>query len=524
VESDLFSSLMVAAPVSDTCSSPHLEGRTKAAVPFADRGRSTFWARERRIAVIVMVCAALLAWIHLRHASIWYDEAITLLTTSGHAQVDWSLGLMQFQPTANFGKILFDLYNQDVHPPLYFWALALWRVLFGASLEVARSFSAVFLVATLALLYRIARIVGVRPTWVPVAIYAASSIGMWYAYDARPYAMATFFIVLTQFLAHRQSRWTGVCAAAGFATHYFAVLCLAPVLALESVKLWKTNRTWAIWTLASFSLFSAPLLWLLRIHMTARPNQFPRFGALPEEVWALLKGSLQGIMPNTWLPGWGLAVIAGTFFVCAGLWSAIKTQKWSVPILYGCFSCGFLLLAVLTNKSIVAMPSAYYLGLAAPWLALLVGYGVRAFPRVSPLLAVIVVVGLMAASPIVRTVDYRKMVKKMEAECSHCAIVVGAGYAGAVPACILYEAPGMPVILVKPDDAVNEVVQRVGGRAKVFFVPTNEPPTAKIEREFLRQHFSARRNGYFDVSLSRAPELERAAHAYDGSIPVFSLF
>jgi hypothetical protein len=479
---------------------------------------------ERRIAAVIIACAALLACIHLRNASIWYDEAITLLTTSGHAQVDWSLGVMQFHPTANLGKILLDLRNQDVHPPLYFWALAIWRVLFGASLEVARSFSACFVFATLALLFRVAQQLGVRPAWVPVALYATSSAGTWYAYDARPYAMATFLIVLTQFLAYRKSRWAGVCATAGVATHYFAALCVGPVLALECLKRRRTDRGWVAWTLFSFGFCSAPLVWLLKIHVAARPNQYAGFGALLQEVWALLKGSMQGALPNTSLPGWGLAVIAGGFFVCAGLWSTIKKGKWAVPLFYGAFLCSFLLLAVVTDKSMVQMPSAYYLGIAAPWLALLVGYGVRAFPRVSPLLAMIVVVGLFTASPIVRTVDYRHMVSKMRAECNHCAIIAGAGFAGAVPACVLYEARGMPVFLLRPGDSVGEVVQRVGGRGMIFFVPTNEPPTAAVEREFLREYLSTRRNGYFEVSLGRTPAMERASHSYDGSVPVLSAF
>lgn len=490
----------------------------------SSRGTATSRLSERRATAVIIACAALLAWIHLRNASIWYDEAITLLTTSGHAQVDWSLGVMQFHPTANLGKILLDLRNQDVHPPLYFWALAIWRVLFGASLEVARSFSAFFIVATLALLFRVAQQLGVRPAWIPVVLYAASSTGTWYAYDARPYAMATFLIVLTQYLAYRKSRWAGVCAAAGVATHYFAALCVAPILVLECLRRRRTDRRWVAWTLLSFGFCSAPLVWLLQIHMAARPNQYARFGALPQEVWALLKGSMQGILPNTSLPAWGLAVIAGGFFVCAGSWSAIKKRKWAVPAFYGAFLCSFLLLAVVTDKSIVQMPSAYYLGIAAPWLALLIGYGVRSFPRVSPLLAMIVVVGLSTASPIVRTVDYRHMVSRMRAECSRCAIIAGTGFAGAVPACVLYEARGMPVFLLRPGDSVGEVTQRAGGRGMIFFVPTNEPPTAAVEREFLREYLSTRRNGYFDVSLGRAPAMERASHSYDGSVPVLSAF
>ena len=58
----------------------------------------------------------------------------------------------------------------------------------------------------------------------------------------------------------------------------------------------------------------------------------------------------------------------------------------------------------------------------------------------------------------------------------------------------------------------------------IFFVPTNEPPTAAVEREFLREYLSTRRNGYFDLSLGLAPAMERASHSYDGSVPVLSAF
>lgn len=442
-------------------------------------------ALNERIVAIIVVCAALVACVHIQRASIWYDEAITLLTTSGHAKLDWPLGMMQFHPTTNLRRIVSDLYEQDVHPPLYFWALAFWRTAFGASLEVARTFSALFILATLILLYWLARDFGLHRPWVPVAVYAASSAGMWYAYDARPYAMATFLIVLTQFLARRRSGWSGICGAAAFATHYFAVLCAGPVLALECLRSWRRNRSWVLLTAFSFVICSAPLLLLLRVHIGARPHQYPGFNWWPGEFWALLAGPVQGILPNTWLPGWKIVLGLGAFFVIAGAWWAVKHKKLTVPVLYGVFLCGFLALALVTNKSIMQMPVAYYLGIAAPWVALLVGYGVNAFPRWSPLLAAAVLIGLIGARPLVRTVDYRAMLGRMNAECSHCPILVGTGYAGAVPACVLYESRGMQVFLLAPNDSVESVKDRIGTHKTIFFVPSNEPPTAQIEDEFL---------------------------------------
>jgi hypothetical protein len=85
-----------------------------------------------------IVASALMAWIHLRSASIWYDEVITLLTTSGHANA------RLVAPTANLVKIVSDLYTRDVHPPLYFCTLAISRMIFGGSLEATRALSALF--------------------------------------------------------------------------------------------------------------------------------------------------------------------------------------------------------------------------------------------------------------------------------------------------------------------------------------------------------------------------------------------
>jgi Dolichyl-phosphate-mannose-protein mannosyltransferase len=466
---------------------------------------------EHWIATLAILCAGMFAVVHLVRASIWYDEAITLLTTSGHAKLDWSLGIWQFNPTLNLKRIVFDLYEQDVHPPLYFWVLAMWRTLFGSSLEVARAFSALLILGSLGLLYRLGRDCGMRWPWVPVALYAASSAGMWYAYDARPYAMATFLILATQLLARKNSPWAGLCGAAAFATHYFAVLCVGPVLALECYRKWNASRLWSVWTALSFSICSAPLLLLLRIHLLARPNQYPGFAFFPRELWALLKGAAQGIVPNTWLPGWRLVLLLAGFLALAGIRRSVKQHRLTLPLLYGSFLLGFLMLAMVADKSIAQMPAGYYLGLAAPWMALLVGRGVNAFPRTGYALALAVVIGLIAQRPLVRTVDYRRIVARMNAECQHCPILVGTGYAGAVPACVLYEAQGMQVFLLKPEDSVREVAQKVGGRGTIFFIPSNEPPTAKIEDEFLEDYSSARKNGYFKVSLDRTPKIERAA-------------
>src|SRR5271165_5354580 len=120
-----------------------------------------------------------------------------------------------------------------------------------------------------------------------------SAAGLRYAYNARPYAMATFLIVLTLLLARRRSRWTGICAAACVATHYFAALCVGPILAVECLTSWKADRRWSVWTALSFAAFCSPLMLLVTRHVGARPHQFPGFGVFRKEVDALLFAALK---------------------------------------------------------------------------------------------------------------------------------------------------------------------------------------------------------------------------------------
>jgi hypothetical protein len=489
-------------------SRPELQHNT---IPLIDRPRR-HWAWLGWLAhslsldncLLIAICAGALvaAWIHLRDSSIWYDEAITLLTTSGHGQFHSALGMSQFQPTMNLRKIAFELYDKDVHPPLYFWTLAIWRTVFGGSLEVARSLSALFTVGTLALLYRYARNVELKWPWIPAAIYAASAVGLRYAYNARPYAMVSFLIVLTLLLTQTRSKWTGIAAAASIATHYFAALCVGPIVMFQCVSEWRAkNRSSALFTIASLLVACLPLVPLLRVQIGARPEQYPGFGVLHKELGALLKGSLESAMPSTWLPHWGFALWAGAFFLVLGCWQTRKNAA-LLPFTYFAFLCGFLLLAVVTNKSIEKMPADYYLGIATPVMAVLVGFGVNGLPRASSVLALVIVAGTTTQVSMTKSPDYRNMVQQIRAECPQCPVLVAAGYVGAVPACVSYEGKGMQVVPVYGNETADAIAERAGHAERAIFVPSNEPPVADTEHVLLQTYPSTWKDGYFVIDLS----------------------
>jgi hypothetical protein len=471
--------------------------------------------QQRYILIATILISTVLAMVHLFRSSIWYDEAITLLTVSGHAGLNWSLGLEQFHPSANFAQIVRELYQQDVHPPLYFWTLALWRVLLGDSLEIARALSVLFTVGTLWLIYRYAIELELQWPALPAPLYALSAVGLRYAYNARPYAMASFLIVLTLWAARRASRWTGLCAAACVATHYFAALLVVPLLFFEGFSRWKSNRRWVHFTVISFLLGCSPLLPLLKAHFTARPRQYPGFGNLLVEISSLLKGTVAGAMPSSWLPHWGIAVLVGAVFVILGFRLLARQKQWVVLATYLSFLLAFLMLALVTNKSIAQMPVEYYTGLAGPLVAILMAGGVVAAPRLAPALLVLLVVGNLTPVTITKSIDYRQMTDRIHEECPNCPILVGKGYAGAVPACLLYESRGSRVVLLHGGDSINDVLEKVGSSDVAILVPTpNEPSPETLEQDLVRNYPSVRKGDYYEIRFGGVEEgAAMAAHS-----------
>ena len=113
--------------------------------------------RCRRAELILLPLAGLLlvlaAW--LRGPE--YDEAYSIFLTAGHARPPWPQGVFTagsvrwlYAPHGSLAQIAHDLRQGDVHPPLYFWLLELWRRVAGAGWFTARLLSVGFTLAGLA--------------------------------------------------------------------------------------------------------------------------------------------------------------------------------------------------------------------------------------------------------------------------------------------------------------------------------------------------------------------------------------
>ncbi len=125
---------------------------------------------------------------------------------------------------------LLKVIAQDVHVPLYHLTLHGWQLLFGQSIETARLLSLLFFLATIPVVYLLARrILSVNWSLFVVVLFSFSPFMNWYANEARMYTMLVFVASLSQLFFVRliESRgkrgWLGyaLTALVGIYTHYF---------------------------------------------------------------------------------------------------------------------------------------------------------------------------------------------------------------------------------------------------------------------------------------------------------------
>jgi hypothetical protein len=490
-----------AAATMDTTLTPQIE----ASSPSSSTARQI----QNWIVAITLLGTAVVGWLHIHSFSIWYDETVTLLMTSGHPVPDLALGADLFKPTANLPKVIRSLYNFDVHPPVYFLLLSLWRTSFGASIVTARLLSLLFTLGTLLVLYLYAIDLRLRWPSVPVVIYALSAAALRYAYNARPYALVTLLVISTLYLARRRSNWTPLVAAICVATHYFSALLIGSILLVEFLQGWNTARRWVIRTACIFAALCLPVLPFLARQSGARPSQYHGFGMLRKEISALVTGAIAGALPSTTLwPAWHWALFFAALCALVGAVRALRHKQFTLPLAYAMFIAGFLLLAIVTHKSIIQMPRDYYLGIAAPIFSLLLACAVCAFPIALPVLAAILLIGTATSAPMLPTTDYRSITREIRSQCNNCVLLVGNGSGGIIPATVLYDSDDLQVRALMPGDTPQQIALSIGANRPVYFIPSNEPDSASAdaEKQFLNAFYSQPHGQFFKVDLS-APKL-----------------
>jgi len=254
---------------------------------------TTLDKRSNLMFVILVGCAMTagvsLRWIGLSARSFWFDEGYSLWISRLSVREIWQVLPM------------------DTSSPLYYVLLHYWMKCFGGTEYSIRALSAFFGTISIALFYLLARkiLVDRWPVGLAVTIYAVSSLQIWYAQEARCYAVLVFLSLASIYcLLH----WLEACTlfrtcflvlliTASLYTHNMALSYLPGLLAMWLIYPAEINRRERLKgaSLVFASVLILYLPWLPTLH-----------------------GQLQRVHGNFWLTRPGARDLIGSLCLLSG--------------------------------------------------------------------------------------------------------------------------------------------------------------------------------------------------------------
>ena len=402
-----------------------------------------------------------------------YDEAYSIFLTAGHARPAWPRGVFTagavrglYHGHASFWRIARDLRQGDVHPPLYFWALELWRRAAGPGWFTARLLSVGFTLAGLAGLSRIARFC--RLPALPVLALALLSYGFCYTgILARPYALVQALNIWGVYFALRAKRepgaaWAaGLCFGAAVFSDYLAVFTSAAMLAWLC---WRNGRR-GLLALAAMLPFLGLCVWFFLAQHGSRNGQFPAFAWLSALAGLLRDGgaALFGGLPlYAGRLGGVVAALLGLLGLAGVGFAAKQAQGRGLLALAAATPAGLLALGLVFRTTPIEIR---YLAFALPWVALAIA---PALPRA--LLALWLVAGAAAVAGLMlapATMQPQGRAAHLAAAYPGALVALPYGNDGVgVPGPFIAAAPdAMRILLLRPGEAVPPGSVRVAIRA-----------------------------------------------------------
>jgi hypothetical protein len=463
--------------------------------------------------------------------AIWYDEAITLLETAGNAIPNWSelptparTQKEFFVGSPSLRHVARGLRDTDVHPPVYYGLLSIWRRIGGASLEAARLFSLFWSTATVVLFYLLLRASGFQRPLAPSLVYALSSGAVHYAHEARNYSLALFFVIVAAFLAYlstvriqedRRQFWIlsiamAVFCGLAFQTHYLAIF---PVFYLLLwYVFWIPNRRRLLALPALLLIIGAILTGMgtLAAQLGARPKQFQKELDLGQELVKIVDFNFEmlwnAVISNTGVftgvVGSLLVLIVVAFLYTRTAWDAIDKRLFTMMTGLAIVpSAGVLALDLVFSKNLGKSSYVLFGGPALVFL-LTLAIGARSdrqtedSHRSAARLARIAVcvipffIGLQLTGinfDLERTPGFagsslRSLTKKIESSSSAPVVVVGAGHGRGDPATVIYELdPDTSVCVLSRDSDVPMLSSGLASFDEIWIVFAKGRMTAAVE-------------------------------------------
>ncbi len=382
------------------------------------------WARAT-LYLVVLAAFALRAY-HLGMPAIWWDESLSV-----------------YRATRDLAAILSNIiYIQnvvtyDTLPPLYFVCLHFCVALFGTSEFALRYFSLMANVATIPLVYALARrwfssspvVPGRAGAGVSVGVVAAfltalAPFNVWYAQEARPYALVLFLSTLAVYALTRvfviarlseeatlpsvargdKRGWLLIyvlSAAGALYTHYYAIFLIPFHVVLIALYVWRSPRA-RVWILLPalplvFAVFLVPLV---TASLAGNAGAGPYFVPLDIILRDLLNSFSVGITMDAARAVWFDVAMLALFVVGIAGWgmgdrkASRRDWKFGISILayifvpvIGVFAASYVRPLYQNSRYFIAISPAFYLGAAAGVVALARRWKWLALPALGVFLA-----------------------------------------------------------------------------------------------------------------------------------------
>jgi len=295
---------------------------------------TTPWAGLPSPIAGIMLLGGALRLYRVDALSLWVDEGLTVL----FARLPWPTLL-------GFGPVY------SLHPPLYF-ALVKLLSLICPELMAGRLLSVAAATLTLPVLYLLgARLAGPRAGTLAALALALSPLHIWYAREARPYALvalliALCYLALVAVLRGGHRAWIAVYAGAAVAALYTedsVVFALAPqtlILLYAIARRYPRARLLALAFVAAACSFIPWLPHLFAVVGTTGVTD--QFALSPGRVAAVLLSVIglsadQTVFQGGWLPPWvqwpALRILLGALVAVTAVLGAIALARRPLALL-----------------------------------------------------------------------------------------------------------------------------------------------------------------------------------------------
>lgn len=257
---------------------------------------------------VIILLAFALRLIALDTRPLWYDEAFAILYASRSFSEMIQGTLFQVGGVA-----------ADVHPLFYYFSLHLWMRGVGDSVFAARFFSVGFGIATIPILYRLARtLFDQRVALTTALVVALAPFHIAYSQECRMYAPLGFWSALAlwafvQLWRTSRRRWWGIFVLGGACALHTHNLAFAIFATLGAWVIYDAVRTRGMRLLRVTILAGLAMLALWSPWLIFVPSQFGKivqaYWVTPPTLVTLVQTLLvftfdfdNAVMPQVWLP------------------------------------------------------------------------------------------------------------------------------------------------------------------------------------------------------------------------------